>query len=294
MNLTVQTSNKQRSLNTQHMNSRKAARRNRYAFDEEKVQRFIAEGRGAGMGPSYRPWLQIQDVPSSGRSHRPFGVKTQRVHHLLSDGEWKSFLRLEADASVVDIREQFPLDRIQTFQHAKRLGIRHPRTLDGTPYVLTLDFLVSRASPTGVCLVPYTFKYDFDDITRRERELLSLAETFCKSQGMELQFIDQDFFDEAFNINYDSVRAYHDISNLTLRHELEFDRLATKICELVSQRVRSSLLEACRALAEPFATTPQIVYQVALHLVARGVIHVNLSSACGLEKLPLSAYSLRN
>ena len=60
--------------------------RRRYVFDEARVQRFLAEGRGTGDGPHYRPWLQVQDVSSMGRSHRPFGIKTQRVHHLLSDG----------------------------------------------------------------------------------------------------------------------------------------------------------------------------------------------------------------
>jgi hypothetical protein len=95
--------------------------RRRYQFTEAKVRKYIAEGRGSGDGASYKPWLTVYDLPSRGRSHRPFGIKTGRTHHLLSDGEWKSFIRFEYDATVLDIREQFPLDRHQTMRVARDL-----------------------------------------------------------------------------------------------------------------------------------------------------------------------------
>jgi hypothetical protein len=61
--------------------------RQRYGFDEEKIERFEKEGRGRGRGADYLPWLTIRDVPSRGRSHRLQGIKTGRVHHLHSDIE---------------------------------------------------------------------------------------------------------------------------------------------------------------------------------------------------------------
>ena len=47
------------------------------------------------MGKDYKPWLTVRDVPSLGRSHRIFGHKSQRTHHLLSDLELAVFLLLE-------------------------------------------------------------------------------------------------------------------------------------------------------------------------------------------------------
>lgn len=264
----------------------------RYAFDEARVQRFLSEGRGQGCGPAYKPWLQIQDVPSSGRSHRPYGIKSGRVHHLLSDGEWKCFLKLESDPSVVEIREQFPLDRMETFRIANQLGIRHPRTLDGTPYVMTLDFLVTRAGPDVSRLVPYTFKYSPETLTQRERELMTITRAFCRQSGMELQVLDQRFFDEPLNINYDSVRAYRDISILALNDHTDVDGLVRALLAEVAAGGSDTLLRSCRYLSGRFETTPLVVYQVAMHLVSRGVLRVNLSSTVGLERLPLSAYSL--
>ena len=133
--------------------------RKRYQFDEPKVRKYIAEGRGQGDNESYCPWLKVYDLPSRGRSHRLFGIKTGRVHHLLSDGEWKSFLRYEFDPSVLDIREQFPLDRYQTMKTACDLGFKHPVTTDGTPYVLTIDFLITRLFGDRLETEALSFKY---------------------------------------------------------------------------------------------------------------------------------------
>lgn len=69
--------------------------RSRYGFDEAKIARFHKEMRGTGEGAAYQPWLTVKDVPSSGRSHRLRGLKTGRVHHLLSDIERDLFYVLD-------------------------------------------------------------------------------------------------------------------------------------------------------------------------------------------------------
>lgn len=88
--------------------------RRRYVIDEQRITLFEKEGRGKGAGADYKPWLTVQDVPSTGRSTRLLGIHTGRTHHLLSDIERSLFYRLDWEDSVVDIREQFPLDRSTT------------------------------------------------------------------------------------------------------------------------------------------------------------------------------------
>jgi hypothetical protein len=100
--------------------------RKRYQFTEAKIKRFQREKRGLGVGPDYIPWFLVSDVPSKGRSHRPFCPKTMREHHLLSDNEFYSFLKFWWDDQVIDIREQFPLDRRETFEIAALCGVKHP------------------------------------------------------------------------------------------------------------------------------------------------------------------------
>jgi hypothetical protein len=116
-------------------------------WTEKKIEDMKAEGRGTGKLHSYLPWLDVAMVSSHGRSRRVWSPKTRRTHHLLSNVEYDLFLALEWCQDVVDIREQYPLDREVTQEQARLLGIRHP-CYPGTnvPTVMTVDFLVTRVA----------------------------------------------------------------------------------------------------------------------------------------------------
>ena len=117
--------------------------RRRYSFDEEKIARFYKEGRGLGKGADYKPWLNIQDVPSHGRSHRLRGMTIERLYHLLSDMECHIFHVLDWAETVQDIREQFPLDRHTTLSIAEQMKVIHPvDRLTKTSIVMTTDFVI--------------------------------------------------------------------------------------------------------------------------------------------------------
>lgn len=117
------------------------AKRN-YSNSELKTQKWVKEGRGSGHGSDYKPWLTVRDLPSEGRSHRIFGHKSQRTHHLLSDLELAVFFVLEWHPDTEDIREQFPLRTEDTLALAEELGILHP-AYQGIQQVMTSDFLVN-------------------------------------------------------------------------------------------------------------------------------------------------------
>lgn len=113
-----------------------------YSNSEAKNRRWIKEGRGSGRGKDYKPWLTVRDLPSEGRSHRVFGHKSQRTHHLLSDLELAVFLLLEWSTKTTDIREQFPLRLEDTLSVAVEAGIAHP-SLHGVNQIMSSDFLVN-------------------------------------------------------------------------------------------------------------------------------------------------------
>lgn len=108
----------------------------------ETYLRYLREGRGQGEGLDYLPWLTTHTVPSNGIVYRVVGEKTGRIHHLLSNHEYRFFLLLDHDDNVLDIREQFPLTLKDTMRISEKLGIRHP-VINGFPYVLTCDFLIT-------------------------------------------------------------------------------------------------------------------------------------------------------
>jgi len=131
----------------------------RYEIDEAKIERFRKEGRGIGHGNDYKPWLTIHDVPSLGLVSRIFGFKTGREHHCLSSLE-SGFLRiLEWSDSVLDIREQFPLDREVTRMLAGKMGMEHPRNpRTRVDLVMTTDFLVDVRIDGRTMSVAYSIK----------------------------------------------------------------------------------------------------------------------------------------
>lgn len=110
-------------------------------LEEHQIAHRIKQGRGQGVGKQYRPWINVQDVPSEGRSHRIYSQKTARIHHLLSDLELAVFLVFEWSSSTIDIREQFPLRRDDTQSIARENGLRHPN-IRGIDQVMSSDFLV--------------------------------------------------------------------------------------------------------------------------------------------------------
>jgi len=120
--------------------------RKKYSNSTAKNERWIKEGRGQGRNQNYKPWLTVRDLPSEGRSHRVFGHKSQRTHHLFSDLELATFLLLEWHSDTEEIREQFPLELDVTIDLAREGGIVHPANAGVVQY-MSSDFLVNSRNP---------------------------------------------------------------------------------------------------------------------------------------------------
>jgi hypothetical protein len=134
-----------------------AKRKNKWT--EEKIARYMNEGRGSGEISNYKPWLTNQDFPSEGRTHRIKGWKTNRQHQLFSDLERNYFYILEWSENVIDIREQYPLNREITTKIADKKQINHPSDKENqTPIVMTTDFLITLRDNTGIKFIARTIK----------------------------------------------------------------------------------------------------------------------------------------
>ena len=88
--------------------------RKSYGTSEVKFQKWIKDGRGSGRGIEYKPWITVRDLPSEGRSHRIFGHKSQRTHHLLSDLELAVFLLLEKLLNPQRLKHSIHRIRVKT------------------------------------------------------------------------------------------------------------------------------------------------------------------------------------
>lgn len=122
------------------------------------IRRFEKEKRGQGYGKSYKPFLTVHDVPSQGRSHRRPSITHGRIAHLLSDLELAAFCLFDWFPSVVDVREQFPLDPEKTINLANRLDIKHP-AVSGVIQIMTTDFIVDIKQGDQVISQAISVKY---------------------------------------------------------------------------------------------------------------------------------------
>ncbi|WP_088014531.1 TnsA endonuclease N-terminal domain-containing protein [Gottfriedia acidiceleris] len=153
---------------------------------EKKIDQFEKEGRGQGEKENYKPWFNIQDVSSHGLSTRVMGWKTNRIHHFLSKNETNFFYECEWNLHVKDIREQFPLHRIDTLEIAKEKGIKHPVDPHSkTPIVMTTDFLLTLEIDGQKKLVARTVKPSSDLENGRTLEKFEIEREYWERQGID-------------------------------------------------------------------------------------------------------------
>jgi hypothetical protein len=116
------------------------ARPHREQSDPRVIRDWIKEGRGQNRNGLYKPWLNIQDVPSDGiRTQLTSPITGDRALQLMSGLETFWLFILEFLFHATDVREQLPLlefdsitpdmpvDQIlkSTMDIANELGVEH-------------------------------------------------------------------------------------------------------------------------------------------------------------------------
>ncbi len=148
------------------------------------IRRLEKEKRGQGYGKDYKPFLTVRDVPSKGRVHRRISITHGRVVHLLSDLELAAFLVLDWSTSVVDIREQFPLNPEKTLDIARRIEIKHP-AVRGVNQVMTTDLLVDIKQDDSVVTQAISVKFREHLEEKRTIEKLELERRYWEAEQVD-------------------------------------------------------------------------------------------------------------
>jgi len=171
-------------------------------WNREKYEEYIREGRGQGSGVNYKAWVQIQDFGSQGIVSRAKGLKTGRIHHLMSNNELAYFYLLEWSDDVIDIREQYPLlDLNCAVDCAAQAGIKYPKdNISGFPYVLTCDFMITTAQGFKA----RTIKMSAELSDRRVLEKLEIERRYWNMRGIEWKIVTENeiSFIKAKNIEW--------------------------------------------------------------------------------------------
>ena len=90
--------------------------------ERNKIDNYHANVKKDG----YQPWKTVRQSHTHGQGQIIFSNLTNRAHHLFSRGELIPFYNLEADPTVIDILEQYPLPIDKTLNIARQLNVVHP------------------------------------------------------------------------------------------------------------------------------------------------------------------------
>lgn len=247
----------------------------------ELINRRLAEGRGQGEGPSYVPWLLVQDFPSRGRVHRIIGCKTGRIHHLLSDLERNVFLHYQWPHSSKDQREQFPLLPLEeTIEIAKEIGVRHPADpITKCPIVMTTDLVLTIETVRATSIRPFTVKYSKDLQNFRTREKLEIERRYwaASPRNAVLKILTEKQISVAFIKNTLWVLPNFWLTDLHPLTAHDVNRIALTLTQLMLGEKLSTrgMAQRCDRLLRLEAGTSLAVVR---HLLAKRFWEVDMST----------------
>lgn len=183
-------------------------------WTEEKIARFKNEGRGSGELSNYKPWITNQDFPSQGRTHRVIGWKTNRMYQLFSDIERNYAYLLDWADNVVDVREQFPLDREKTYKIAESKNIKHPiDSTTNTPLVLTTDFFITIREEEKIRFIARTIKPSSELNKERVIEKFEIEREYWENLNVDWGIVTEKDIPENLWKNIDFLHKKYEISD---------------------------------------------------------------------------------
>jgi hypothetical protein len=247
---------------------------------EAGIARHIAKGYGEGQGPSYKPWLEIRHVPSLGKSSRPQGWKTDRIHHFLSQLELRYFYMLEWSDSVVDIQEQFPLlPHQETGEIAHLLGVKHPRIPKAeAPLVMTTDFVITTKNGTFArCVKPAK-----DLESGRTLEKLEIERQYWRQKGIDWKIVTEHEIDVVLAKNVEWVHPKRDLKSLAPLEKGDIETIQDSLLEALAT-VRP-LGQTCREVDRAIGYETGSSLSVFRHLLANKVWKVNMTKEINPSK----------
>lgn len=245
----------------------------RYDITEDIIQKRYKERRGKGRGAAYKPWIKVSDLSSLGLSCRVPGRRNGRIHHLLSSLELRAFLDFEFDRQIIDIREQYPLDRELTRKIALSLGFTHPRARKiGVDIVMTTDFLLTYANEQGcqseqAVSVKYINEFD----SKRVREKLEIERKYWNEErGVDFVIYTEEESSVYREVNYRALKAHDTLGPIIVSGKDVTTHLSNALITAIeTQPSHLTLSELWRGISyqenvEP-RNLPALFYHLAAH-----------------------------
>ena len=188
--------------------------------------------RGLGEGTDYKPYIKAREFNSIGTCSNYIDWKNQRQYEFLSQTELNVFITYRWDDSVVEIREQYPLDirlveKIVQKKNAEMClyneeVIKSP-VRNGKP--MTTDLLVFYKDGHKKAI---SVKYDRNNLTDRDVEKLWIEKTYWEKQNVEWELVDNSMINKILVYNIMLITEFYDRNRVFDKVSLLKHLIATK------------------------------------------------------------------
>lgn len=253
-------------------------------WNKQKQQGYTNEGRGKGEFEDYKPWLTVQDFPSTGRTSRISGNKIKRVHHFFSDLEKQCFYLWEWDQKVIDVREHYPLLDLYDIVNMDDINMNAFKDkYTNEPYVLTTTFLViMRTIDGGIDCFARSVKYKLDLEKSATMEKLELERRYWKAKGISWAVVtEEDIPKEKVN----NIQWFHDVLSEYKNYDIDEEEMI-RLCGEFLDYVNSSGL-SIRKLSKDFEVKNSLREGIGTfifkYLLAARVIEIDMNKSIDLN-----------
>jgi len=185
-----------------------------------RQDRSVAAGRGRGEGDAYTSHIQItrNELASRGRSAYTPSLIASRHHDELSHLESKINLtlplfrpidvregyRMELHGVEEEFADEFPYAR-GTVEIASALGYKHPTVEEGDYFLMTTDFVATKADFSTFTV---NGKYEKDIEDRRTRELIRIEKFYWEDRGGRHYVATERHFDRKLVNNLEMMASF--------------------------------------------------------------------------------------
>jgi hypothetical protein len=253
------------------------------------IDKKIKNGKGLGEGNEYKPWITIQDFPSSGRVSRIRGITTGRQHEFLSDLERNYFYYLEFSDKVIDIREQFPLLPLEeTILIAKELGIKHPsHPQTKEPIVITTDFLITIKEPLGdIYEIARTIKQKDMLMKERVMQKFEIERVYFERRNIDWGIVTEQEIDKDIANNISDLYSYYSLAEIDGFNNMETYDIDDLIQAFISKCVdyKGSLRSMCSKFDKDMNLSNGSGIAILKHLIVNKIITIDIAKPFNLNE----------
>lgn len=165
-------------------------------------------GYGQGSGEKYRPYIMVKDASTYSCKYRIHSPRFNRTFHFLSAGEYLTFLQLDWNDKIVEIKEQFPLEPKESLSLCQEYGVKPPHYRNDD-IVMTTDLVISIVREQNTQeLLAFQVKHKQSDLTPRVQEKLFIEREYWKRRNVKWRLLLSSTFNHIFCNNLKVLQHY--------------------------------------------------------------------------------------